>query len=332
MSKPVIKPFVFNDETVENSYGFSILTEGIGLSRFTKNPVMLSDHWNSNYSVIGKWNDIEKKGTTLTGLPIFDTDDDDTAKIAGKVERGFINGCSMGLFFDREDLAYIDGKLILLKCELIEVSIVPIPSNANSVRLMVEDGKFLEEEEIKSLCLSLNPATKPELNLNIDNMKKVVLTVAAFIALGFDAKSYPKEGIDESELESKILGLSVKLGELEKENGALKLAAQTAKEAEAAAAKLRVEAKVALAITKGQFTATQKEEMVKLGLASESALDTVISAIPAKQNFNAGIVTPEGGNAELKTMEEFQKLAPEAQLAFKNDNPTEYKKLVESIK
>lgn len=331
---PVIKPFNFNDETVENTYGFSILTEGIDLTRFSKNPVMLSDHWNSNGYVIGKWQDVKKEGSLLTGIPDFDTDDEDTAKIAGKVERGYINACSMGIIFDRENLAVIGSKVILTKCELVEVSIVPVPSNANAVRLMHADGKPMEEKEIQELSLSVIPGIKnPELNLNIDNMKKVVLTVAAFIALGFDAKAYPKEGIEESELESKILGLSEKLGALTKENDALKLAAKNAQEAEAAAAKSRIETKVSLAITKGQIIASQKDEMVNLGLASENALDTLISAMPEKQNFGAGVKTPSGdGTEEVLTMEDFQKLGTDAQLAFKNDNPEEYKKLVESIK
>lgn len=329
---PVIKPFIFNDETIENTYGFSILTEGIGLTRFSKNPIMLSDHWNSNSNVIGKWQDVKKEGGLLTAIPDFDTDDEDAAKIAGKVERDYIKACSMGIIFDREDLAVIGSKVILTKCELVEVSIVPVPSNANAVRLMHADGKPMEEKEIQELSLSVIPGIKnPELNLNIDNMKKIILSVPVLMALGF--KDQPTDGLDASDVEAKIVELSGKVESLTKKNDALELAAKTAKDAEAAATKARIETKVALAVTKGQFIATQKEEMVNLGLASESALDTLISAIPEKKNFSAGITTPSGdGTAEVKTMEEFQKLGAEAQLAFKNDNPEEYKKLVESIK
>lgn len=323
------KPFIFNDETIENTYGFSILTEGIDLTRFLKNPVMLSDHWNSNYNVLGKWQDVKKEGTVLTGVPLFDTEDQDTAKIAGKVEREFINACSMGIIFNRENLSIIAGKVVLTKCELVEVSIVPVPSNANAVRLMHEDGKPMEENEIQELSLSVIPGMKnPEQNLNIDNMKKVILSVAAFIALGFDSKAFPKEGIEENELEAKILSLSEKATRLEVENQALKLAAKQAKEAQEAAVKLAVEKKVKLAITEGKFGADKEADMVALGLASESALDTLISAIPAKQNFSGGVTTPSGNGAVVvKSMDEFEKLSLEQQLAFKNDNPEEYKKL-----
>ena len=328
MPKPTpLKPFIFNDENQENSYGFSILTEGIDLTRFMKNPVMLSDHWNSNWNVIGKWNDVKKEGAILTGLPEFDTEDKDAAAIGGKVERGFINACSMGIVFDRENLSVIGGKVFLTKCELVEVSVVPVPSNANSVRLMHEDGKVMDEKEIQELSLSIIPSIKnPELNLKIDNMKKIILSVAALMALGF--KDQPTEGLDATEVESKILSLSAELTKVKGEKEALELAAKNAKEQAEAQAKIRIEQKVALAITNGQFKADQKDEMVNLGLTSETALDTVIGSIPAKQNFSAGVTKPTGGaTTEVKSMDDFQKLSLEAQLAFKNDNPEEYKKI-----
>jgi HK97 family phage prohead protease len=332
MSKPIIKPFVFNDETIENTYGFSILTAGIDLTRFAKNPVMLSDHWNSNWNVIGKWFDTKKDSSILTGMPDFDTEDSDASIIAGKVERGYINACSMGIIFDRENLIWKDGKVILTKCELVEVSIVPVPSNANSVRLMHADGKLMEETEIQELSLSVIPGIKnPELNLNIDNMKKIALSIATLMALGF--KDQPTDGLDVTDVESKILGLSGQVLTLTSENESLKLAAKTAKEAQEAETKNRIETKVDLAISRGQIKADQKEEMVTLGITSEKALDTVVGSIPEKKNFSGGVITPLGtGAVDVKTMEEFQKLSVDAQLSFKNDNPEEYKKIVESIK
>ncbi|WP_264548018.1 HK97 family phage prohead protease [Flavobacterium sp. N2820] len=329
MPKPKpLQAFIFNDETQENSYGFSILTEGIDLTRFMKNPVMLSDHWNSNWNVIGKWNDVKKEGAILTGLPEFDTEDTDAALIAGKVERGFIKGCSMGIVFDRENLSLIGGKVVLTKCELVEVSVVPVPSNANSVRLFYEDGKVMDEKEIQELSLSVIPSIiNPELNLKIDNMKKIILSAAALMVLGFKDQ-VPAEGVDATEVESKILSLSAELEKVKGQNAALELAAKTAKEAQEAAAKLAIEKKVKLAITEGKFGADKEAEMVALGLASESALDTVIGSIMPKQNFSAGVTSPTGAvGTEVKTMDDFQKLSLDAQLAFKNDNPDEYKKL-----
>ncbi|WP_281233497.1 HK97 family phage prohead protease [Flavobacterium gelatinilyticum] len=327
MSKKPIKPFVFNDETIENTYGFSILTAGIDLTRFSKNPVMLSDHWNSNWNVIGKWFDVKKDATILQGMPDFDTEDSDTALIAGKVERGYINACSMGIIFDRENLSVVGGKVILTKCELVEVSIVPVPSNANAVRLMHSDGKVMDEKEIQELSLSVIPGIKnPEINLNQDNMKKIVLSIATLMALGY--KDQPADGLDMSEVDSKVLGLSRQVAELTTENDSLKLAAKTAKEKQEAEARLRIGSKVDLAITTGQIKADQKEKMITLGITSEEALDTVIGSIPQKRTFNIGINTPtETGGTEVKTMDEFEKLSHEQKLSFKESQPEAYKKL-----
>ncbi|WP_166763706.1 HK97 family phage prohead protease, partial [Flavobacterium psychrophilum] len=259
----------------------------------------------------------------LMGKPVFDTEDEDSKKIQGKVERGFIKAASMGIAFNREDLQMIDGVLTLIACELYEVSIVAIPSNANAVRLYAENGELMKEEEIKTLCLSITP-TEEKINLN--QMKKIILSMATLMALGF--KDNPTDGHDSSDVEAKVLGLSQSVVALTAENETLKLAAKTAKDAQEAAAKTRITTKVELGITQGKFGADKKEEMITLGLASETALDTVIGSIPAKANFSAGVVVPNGNGAiQVATMEEFQKLSIEAQLSFKNDSPEEYKKL-----
>ncbi len=138
------KPFVFNDQNQTNSYGFRIRTAGISLKRFNKNPMMLNQHWNSTESVLGKWENIAVKNDLLLGEPLFDMEDEDAAKISGKVDRGFINSCSMGITFNREDLKIIGTELVMEKCELYECSIVAVPSNANSIRLYAQDGVLLK--------------------------------------------------------------------------------------------------------------------------------------------------------------------------------------------
>ena len=316
-----VNPFIFNDETIANNHGFFIVTDGIDLTRFILNPVMLEDHCNSADDVLGKWTDIKKEEGKLLGMPEFDVVDEDANKIAGKVERGFIKACSMGIVFSPEDMVFIGGNIILQKCELIEVSIVAVPSNRNSIQLYKEPGVPFENEEIHQLTLSL---TKNE-NLNLNQfMKKIILNIGCLMALGFtDA---PKDGIDESEIETRVLGLSAKLKSLETENASLKLAAKAVQEAQEAEKKESVTRKVKLAIQQGKFAADKETEMITLGITSEAALDTVIGAIQGKQTFGASITNTEGGT-EIKTPEDFQKLDLNAQLAFKESNPDAYKKL-----
>ena len=121
------KPFVFNDQNQANSYGFRILTAGISLKRFNKNPIMLNQHWNSTSNVLGKWESLKVEKDLLLGEPVFDVADEEALKVSGKVDRGFINSCSMGITFKREDLKIIGTELIMEKCELYECSIVAVP-------------------------------------------------------------------------------------------------------------------------------------------------------------------------------------------------------------
>lgn len=327
MPKP--KVFILNDDAVQNSYGFYILTSGGKLDRFKSNPVMLSDHVNKNENVIGNWLNLEVIDGIIQAEPNFDIDRPIGLEISGQVARDFIKGASMGILPNWESMEKIGDKLILKEWELVEASIVPVPSNKNSIAIYNIDGELLEETEIKNLCLSVKGDKNPHLNLNIHSMKKIVLSIGCLMALGF--KEQPTEGLDVSEVENKVLGLSNQVKDLATENDALKLAAQKVIEAQEADLKNRVTTKVELGITQGKFKASQKEEMLALGLSSESALETVFAAIPAKTNFSAGVTIPNE-NVAVATMEDFQKLSIEAQLSFKNDSPEEYKKLVETIK
>lgn len=326
--------FVFNDENVKNSYGFYINTLGIKMDRFTDNPVMLNNHSNTNENVIGHWSDPLKENGLLKLKPLFDEESNLGKDVAGKVDRGHLKGCSMGIIPNWDSVQKVGDRLIMMECELAEGSIIPVPSNRGAVAIYSVDGVQLKEEDVKSLCLSVTEKINgiPE-NLNSKtDMNKIILSVAALMALSF--KDQPKDGLDVADVEAKVLGLSKQVTDLTAENQGLKLAAETAKEAQEAAVKLAATQKVDLAITQGKIPADKKEAFVQLGITSPEVLQTTLDSIPAKQNLGAGVIVPggTGGAPTVATMEEFQKLSVGDQLSFKADNPNEYQKLVESIK
>jgi HK97 family phage prohead protease len=313
------KPFVFNDQNQANSYGFRILTAGISLKRFKNNPMMLDQHYNSTQAVLGKWENVAVDKDLLLGEPVFDIEDKDALKVSGKVERGFINSCSMGITFKPSDLKIIGTELIMEKCELYECSIVAVPSNANSIRLYAEGGELLKDEEIKQLCLALQPEEETEtqtLDLNpINDMKKITLTLAVLTALSFD-KATPE--VDVEAVEAAVLKLS-------QDNATMTaklLALETEKEN---AAELAIENMVSLAITEGRISATKKEDFVKLATLNFDLAKSTLEGIPAKVVLGAGIVPNIPGAVATKA--DFQKLGHEEQLAFKANSPDEYKKL-----
>ncbi len=317
------QPFVFNDETVENSYGFSILTAGIGLSRFKNNPVMLDNHWNNTSNVLGSWEKVKKTKGLLTGYPVFDDKDKDVKKIAGKVDRGFIKSCSMGISFNREDLKLAGGKLILTKCELYEVSIVAIPSNANSIRLYVGDNEApLTDEEVQELCLSITGETKKSTIENKNNTSmKIKLEASVCTLLGVAVGTE----MDQAELNAKLLALGTERDTLktEKENLEQKLSAIAQKEEQAKLAAITKQ--VETAVKEGRITADKKEAFVNLGISNPELLTSTLAGIPAKASLGAQV--NNAGNTEVKTVEDFQKLSHEEQLAFKAEQPEQYKKL-----
>lgn len=148
------KTFVLNDETQTNSYGFRVKTAGISLGRFENNPVCLNNHQNDTKSVLGKWVDIERNGIRLTASPEFDTEDTEGKEVVRKVEKGILKACSMGISFHPKDVKIIDGIPVVEKCELLEASIVAIPSNAQSITLYNDKGEILTHEQAKNFCLS----------------------------------------------------------------------------------------------------------------------------------------------------------------------------------
>lgn len=308
MSK--IKRFVANDQRVKNSYGFYVLTSGISLVRFEPNPVMLDGHQLDNKSVIGKWTDIGTEGDLLLMLPEFDQEDTNATAIGGKVERGYIKGCSMGIIWNPDDLEWLGDKLVLTKCELYEVSIVAVPSNMNAIHLYNSKLELQSDEFVKTQ-LSLIPN---ELNLE-NKMNKVKLSLASLTVLGMtDA---PTEGVDLAVVEAKLQGLSNQVATLSAENKGFK-------DAQEASAKAEKTAYLDKAVSDGKITTEQKPTFEQLEL---SVAKSIIEGLPSKQSLSHQINNVGAGQGEVKTMDDFQKLELTAQLAFKQEQPEAYKAL-----
>lgn len=302
-----------NDQEQKNSYGFYVLTSGISLARFTKNPVMLDGHKLENFAVIGKWLDIQTEGNLLTMLPEFDTADENADKIAGKVARGFIKGCSMGIIWHPDDLEWIGDKLVLTKCELYEVSIVAVPSNQNAIHLYNSELQLLKDDEVKTM-LSLVP-NEFENEIDKPSMKKIVLSLAVLQALSIE--DAPADGVDANIIEAKVLGLSNQLATAKTELQAFK--DKEAQQAQAQKLSLINEAEKA-----GKIKADQKETFLKLDFETAKS---ILDGIPSSSSLAAQINNKGAENAADMTAEKFQTLSLNEQLEFKANHSEAYKKL-----
>lgn len=327
--------FIANDDSQKNTYGFFIKSDGGKFDRFNANPVMLNNHVNSPESTIGYWENLTVADGKITLDPVFDTDHEKGKIIAGQVERKFLKACSMGILPNWDKLERVGEAYFLTEWELIEVSIVAVPSNRGAVAVYSAEGKILSENEVKELCLSafteIDQKPQPVNPQNHNNpMKKIMLSVASMIALGYEPKNFP-DGIEESDLDTKIQTLSANLATVSKERDTLKLAADKAAEKELEAKKSRVETAVNLAVTQGKIKADQKQDYIDLGLANESILTTTLSNLQGKKDFGAGVKVPgndAGIESTVKTLEDFCNLSIDAQKAFKEEHPEEYNKIM----
>lgn len=84
------KRIILSDSSL-NRYGYRVLTSGMFLEAFKKNPVMLYMHFRDEGSpiwgetkAIGHWEDIQLEGDVLSAIPVFDKVDQLSKDIAAK--------------------------------------------------------------------------------------------------------------------------------------------------------------------------------------------------------------------------------------------------------
>lgn len=325
--------FVLSDGRIVNSYGFRINTQGINLTRFLANPVMLEDHIGGIGGVLGNWQNVKIDGALLMADSNFDDGDDTAVKAKGKVDRGFVKGASVGILYNPDDMVMQpDGNWELTKCEMLEASITPLPSNAGALKLFVsKDGKLhqqtLEEVKLSLSALSAEEAIIDKTKNQQTDMKKVILSLAALTFLDLQ-KANSQEGVDVTLVEQAVAELKTKLDDTTSKLSAQKLAYEALKkqvdEANAEKTKTMLDA----AQLAGKFDAQDRQVWEELSQVNLLLAERTLSSIPAKKSLAAQLNNPNpSGVEDVKTADDFEKLPLEKQLAFKEANPEAYKKL-----
>lgn len=157
-----MKTFVLSDESL-NSQGFRVMTGGIDLSQFEKNPVMLYDH-DSGRLPLGWWENMRVEGGRLLADAVFDQEDEFAKKVEKKVEQGIIKCCSIGF----KAVGFSDDPALLLPGQrfetvtqslLLECSICAIGANRNAMSLYDEAGERVELTEERMLSAGFKKLT-----------------------------------------------------------------------------------------------------------------------------------------------------------------------------
>lgn len=134
-----------------NCYGTRVLTEGIDLEQYRKNPVLLFMHRRGRKEdmPIGTIENLRVEGDILYGTPKFDDDTEEERCIAKKWERGSLRMLSAGLDIlewseDPEKLVAGQTRPTITKSKLTEVSVVDIGANDDALQVgLYKSGKPL---------------------------------------------------------------------------------------------------------------------------------------------------------------------------------------------
>lgn len=115
-------------------HGTRLMSLGCDSASFEKNPVVL---WNHNKDgspddVLGRVVEIVKTAAAVEVVVEFDTHAK-AQEVLRKVRAGFLRAVSVG-FIPQQDRKNADGTIDVLKWELCELSIVPVPSNRKALK------------------------------------------------------------------------------------------------------------------------------------------------------------------------------------------------------
>ncbi len=221
------KTFLLSDDSL-NSYGYRVLTDGIDMSDFEKNPVLLFNHERMSWGVdkydgpIGRWDNVAVKSGKLYGDPVFDEEDPKGKMISNKIEKNFIRAASIGFQIIElsEDKKYMlpgQTRPTVTKCKLVEVSVVDVPANKNALALYDDNGHKVDLTDELNAVEKLNaflPPINKDLKIENDmklNVKNGWAALMAFLAIT------PEEGKDSVEHEltdAQLESMNTKLSEL----------------------------------------------------------------------------------------------------------------------
>ena len=289
-----------------NSYGFRVLTAGMDLEQYRRNPVLLYMHERGN--VIGYVKDLEVSGGEVTGELVFDEATELSTRCKKQYDVGSLRMVSVGLdpketSESRELLLEGQTRPTVTKCKLVEVSLVDIGANDDAI-VMKNDGTTIELGKDGDCLL-------PLLNNNIKKEKEMDLKKLA-LQLGLP------ETADEATILATIAELQRNAGEamtLKAENDKLLLAGITTL--------------VDAAIAEKKITVENKDHFVNLGKTiGAEELEKTLKAMSPQVKLSE--VISAGGGASAHVNGEWTKLSevPEVELLKLRENDKDtYKRL-----
>lgn len=290
-----------------NSYGSRVLTEGMDVQQYCRNPVLLYMHERGN--VIGYVKDLKVENDEVTGELMFDEATPLSKQCKKQWEFGSLKMVSVGIDIveeseDPEVIVPGQKYKTITKSKLFEVSVVDIGANDDAI-VMRKNG-----EQITLGKDGKNPLTLLSNNKNLNNKQMEQKILCAQLGL--------PETADEATILQKIN--SLKEAETEKETLAKEKAQLTLS---------AITTTVETAITEKRISEDKKEHFINLGKK--------IGVDDLKQTFAAmspmvklsSVVGHQGGSpTQQKTSySKFSEVPGEELEKMRSENPDEYKRL-----
>jgi hypothetical protein len=306
-------PFKANVHT-KNSHGFGVLTSGISLDRYKKNPIVLLNH--DIASPIGIAESLQFTGEEASVVVVIDdTDDAFLQKTARDINKNLLKGLSLCIEPDMSSVktgveGFPPDLPVITRSILMELSVTPLPANENCLRFTHNGSNFSAKDVLLKLSSHLNtPKT----------MNRLLLSVIPVLGL--------KAGSTEDDAIASLAKLSADMEELtslrkakadwEKKETELKLSA--------------VNQLVDEAVGKGKILRTQREDFVTLGLGDFETTKRTLDALPARKSMaeqtDEGQPADSADKHEGKTFKQLMRESPETLTRLKANNPGKYKEL-----
>lgn len=148
--------FVLSTEAMDR-HGTIIPIEEWNLTNYNKNGVVLLQHgrnWSVD-SVLGSGTIRVEDGKLILTVDYDDREYNEVAwKVQKKVEKGSLRATSVGFIANSYEWRKVDGQadkvLILKDCELLEASIVDIPSNPEALKRGIDISDYPDTEKVSN--------------------------------------------------------------------------------------------------------------------------------------------------------------------------------------
>lgn len=287
-----------------NSYGTRVLTSGMDVEQYKRNPVLLYMHERGN--VIGYVKDLKVDDGEVTGELMFDEASDLSVRCKKQWEFGSLKMVSAGLDIleTSEDASLlVQGQTspTITKSKLFEVSLVDVGANDDAIVLQ-KDGRKITLGKDSECPLPM---------LNNNKKQKQMEQKQCALQLGLPEKA------TEAEIAAKIRELTAAKQEnetLRKEKETLTLASITAV--------------VEKAVGEKRIGAEKKEEFVNLGKEiGQKKLERIISAMSPQIKLSGFVGHGGTSNDQPSTYKKLSDVPQGELLALRKDQPEEYKRL-----